>query len=645
MPETVITNNFIQGLRSDVRMQNNTEHLITCNGMRATEFGAVAPAEIIDGTGGDNMSWPFPQMFKGEGYTLKVDADVLKYVKTDGTLQTLPVYEAAPSGSQLLAATDFDTGWAANSGWSFVGTTAVRVPGTEASIVDTGTTLTVGLYRFTVNISQVNTTESSDDKIYVRIGADSSVKYIPVVGVNEFEVLAAGPGVSIQLYAEENVSIVVTSMTCYKISAVTDLGLVATDKPFHLVSFSKIWALVSDSMMLLCAPICGTAGRYYSDANTLFHWRIVKWTGTKLRAACNYNGRLYLSGFDASDSRYDSAEFQAAFDIFMKLHIAVMHESFAVDKNVVYYGSPLGGDVNWPFAGDLALFGLLDSVQSAAFAEVYMSGLRDGNQGFFELPLQGRVLRMERLGDALVCYMEDGVCLVQAVGDSLNAHTVKVISYCGLGDNGLVTCTDQFHMYVDRTGKLQFVSNEFIVRELGYEEYLLTLITNKVSAPPIASFDETESEAYFSNGAVTYVRSRSGLGQVWDAVTSLYQGPSGLTGAFESIAPVNGKVRIRTGAMDFGDRRFKQFHDAEIGAYDVTNLKIRVHFKNNHSASWIAGEWQEVIRGGFVILQNSGYEVSFELEFTPGANARIEYIKVNWQVRDQRNFRRQAGRI
>jgi hypothetical protein len=651
MPETVISNHFVNGLREDVRAKNGSENLVRCYGMRATEHGAVAQAAIADGTDAATVTWPHPQMFKGEGFTLCLTQDVLRYEKADGTLQTLPVYDAAPSGSELMLDTDFSSWDDTSSRWTIAGTTVVCLPGAASDYVrDTlsGALTASRLYRFTVTVSAVDTAESDFTRMQVSVGANQSEWQVPRVGVMEFDVYTAISSNmdSVAITCEKNVSLTLTASSLKLIAAVSDLGLVSTDKPFHMVSFGKIWMLISDTMMLLCAPMCGTAGRYSSDADYIFNWRVVKWTGTKLRAGCNYNDRLYLSGFDGADTRYDATEFQSAFDVFMKLHTAVMYESFEVAKNVIFYGAPLGGDVNWPFSADLAVFGLLDSTQSADFAEVYISNFRDGNQGFVLLPLQGRVLRMERLGAGLVCYAEDGVCLVQAVSENGNAHAVRIISNCGLGDNGLLACAEGFHMYVDRVGKLQFVSNEFAVRELGYEEFLATLITNKASAVPMAAFDASESEVYFSNGAVSYVRSRTGLGEVWTAATSLYQSSAnGLSGSRVSIAPGNGLVRLKTCAMDFGDRAFKQFHDAEIGAYDVTNLKIRTHYKNNHSTTWVASEWQEVIRGGFVILQVSGYEVMFEVEFTPGANARFEYIKVNWQVRDQRNFRRQAGRI
>jgi hypothetical protein len=650
MPETILATCFNVGLRDDARMQNNTEHLVRCYGMRATEHGLVASPVIADGTDGATVAWPFPQMFKGEGFTLCLKADVLQYEKADGTLQTLPVFEPAVSGSELMADTDMSSWNDTSPQWTIAGTVASKIAGSAGEVTDLlGAALTAErLYRFTVNVSAVATSAASEDKMYVRIGGNSSERQVPRVGLMEFDVYTATNNDLdlVSVFGEENAAFTVTGTSLKLIAAVTNLGLGSTSKPFHMVSFGKIWFLVGDTMTLLCAPMCGTKGAYTADADYVFNWRVVRWNGTKLRAMAAFNERLYVSGFDATDSRYDSNQFAQALDVFTKSHMGAMYENFEVAKNVVFYGSFLGGDINWPFAADLALFGLLDSAQATDFSEVYVAALREGNQGFLLLPLQGRVLRMERLAESLVCYCEDGVVLLQPSSENGNLHRVRILSHRGLADKGLLAMTDSFHMYVDTGGKLQFVSNEYTIRELGYEEFLGALVTGKASAPPVGVFDVSESEAYFSNGAVSYVRSRSGLGEVWTAVTSLYQHPTtGVTGSRLSIAPGNGKVRVKTGAIDFGNRVFKFIHDLEIGAYDVTNLMVRVHYKNNHSTNWQAGEWHEVIRGGFTLPLTSGYEFAFELEFTPGASARIEYIKCNWQIRDNRNFRRQAGRI
>lgn len=652
MPETIIDKHFVLGLRNDARMQNNTEHLTRCYGMRATEHGLVKEASIVDGTDGAAVVWPLPQMFRGESFTLCLKDDILQYEDANQVLQTVPVFEPAASGSELMADTDMSSWDDTATRWTIAGTTATCAAGASTqSIIDTlGGALTSGrLYRFVVNVSAVTTAESSDDRMRVSIGPNVSLWQVPRVGVMEFDVYATvnTDMDEVAIECEKSVSAVISGTSLKLIAQVTDLGLVSTDKPFHMVSFGKIWFLVGDSMLLMCAPMCGTAGRLSSDANYVFNWRVVRWTGTKLRAMAAFNERLYIAGFDAADGRYNTAEFTSAFDIFMKSHTGAMYESFEVAKNVLFYGNFLGGDVNWPFAADLALFGLLDNTQSADFKDVYNASLREGNQGFIRLPTQGRILRMERLGAALLCYCEDSLVLVQTSPENPNLHGARVISPNGLGDNGLVCCGEDFHMYVAANGKLQLVSGDYSVRELGYEEFLATFIANKSTAPPIALYDQDKSEAYFGNGALQYVYSRGGgMGEVWTAITSFHQSyTTGLKGSRVSIAPSNGKARIKTGATDFGNRVFKFIHDLEIGAHDVTNLRVRVLYKNDHSTTWQAGEWHEVIRGGFTLPLTSGYEFQFELEFTPGASARIEYIKVNWQIRDNRNFRRQAGRI
>lgn len=650
MPEVIHSKHFVQGIREDTRVPVGSESLLTCNGMKATEFGASKELVIADGTDGLTANWPFPQLFKGEGFTLALDSDVLYLIQDDGTKQALTVYDPTTSGSELLAHTTFTsgTGWSAGTGWSFVGSTAVKTAGSEAAVTDTGTTLTApGLYRFALTFSAVSTAASGNDRVYVKIGNDSSEKIIPRVGTIELEVYAEGPGVIITFYGESNAAFTLASVSCKLIAEIADLSFSSTTKPFHMASFKKVWMLASDAAIILCAPICGTQGAY-SGSDFQFNWRIVKYTTTQLGAAANYNERLYLGDFDRTDARYDAAEFTTMFDIFVKKHIGVMYENFEVSRNVVFYGQPFGGDISYPFSADLALFGLLDSTQSAAFVTVLNQSLRDGTVGFFELPTPGRVLRLVPLGGYLIAYCTTGVCSIRPMEDNANVHMVNMISQVGLADKGAVSHDSalSFHMYLGVNGKLQIVTNEMIVRELGYEEVLATLVTNKGTYPPILCVDPDESEVYIGNSQVSYLRSRSGLGQIWTAVTSLYNSAAdGLIGSIDDLSPGDGLARIRTMPTDYGTRSFKSVHDVEVGAYDITNGKVRVHYKNDHSSTFYATEWFNIINGGFTVPLVSGYEFSYELEFTPGANARIEYLKVDWQIRDHRNFRRQAGRV
>lgn len=651
MPESVHDKQFVNGLREDSRVPNNTEALVTCNGMKAMQFGASKERTVADGTDGLTANWPFPQLFKGEGFTLNLDSDVLYLIQGDGTKQALTVYEPTVSGSEQLSHTDFTggTGWSAGTGWSFVGATAVHAAGTASAVTDTATTLTPGLYRFTVTISAVGTTVSANDKMFIKIGGDSSEAILPKVGTIELDVYAEGPGVLITINAQANAAFTISGISAKLIATVSDLGFSSTTKPFHMASFKKIWYLASDTGVLLCAPICGTQGAY-SASDFSFNWRIVYYPASthQLGAMANFNERLYIGDFDYDDSRYDSAEFQQYLDIFMKRHMGTMYENFQISRNVVFYGQWAGGDINYPFSADLALFGLLDSTQSTAYASVINQSMRDGGMGFFELPLFGRLLRLVPLGSFLIAYCTNGVCSIQPVNENANLHEVKVISQVGLSDKGAVAYDEAlpFHIYLGANGKLFIVNNEMSVRELGYEEFLLALDTNKATYPPILCADPDESEIYIGNSQVSYLRSRSGLGQIWTAVTSLYNSESdGLIGSVDDLSPGDGLAHLKTVALDYGTRSFKSVHDIEIGAYDVTDLKVRVHYKNDHSTTFYQTEWFTVINGGFTIPLVSGYEFAYELEFTPGANARIEYIKADWQIRDHRNFRRQAGRL
>jgi len=651
MPEDYTREHFKAGLRDDTRLPNGDVHLVNCDGMKAMKYGASKELSITDGTDGLTTAWPFPQMFKGHGFALCLTKTGLLHRLNDGTLEAITVYDHDVSGSELLADTDFSSWDDSEAGWTIAGTEAGHVTGVTDSITDTVTSLPAGLYRFTVDVSAVSIDASTNDKMFVHIGSDASESQIPQVGTMEFDVITTGAETEVSITAQSNVACTITAASLKAIATITP-SYTGTTKPFNFTSFGKVWFLTNNDHTFMCAPMCGTKGAHTS-ADYTFPWRVVRTDATQMATMANFNRRLYVAGFDSTDAIYSNSDFVEAFDVFMKKHTGVLYENFVVDKNVVFYGMFNGGDVKWPFAADLALLGAMDTTHTSAMANVFIQAMRDGDMGFIELPFAGECLRILPLPNALVCYCTDGVCAIVSSPENPNLHQVRVISNQGLCDRGAVTYNSSanFHMYLDLNGKLRFISNELIDRELGYDEFLLPLVTNLATAPPILSVDTDESEVYICNNDTSFLRTREGLGQIWTTVTSVFQLPKtgvtapGLSGVTDDISPVSGLAYIKTAAIDYGNRQFKLIHDLEVGAYDVTNLKVRVHYKNNHSTSWQVGEWMEVIRGGFTIPVISGFEFAYELEFTPGAAARIEYIKAEWQIRDSRNFARQSGRI
>lgn len=647
MPEDIIQEHFINGLRDDVRMPNNTAHLVTCDGMKCNRYGAVKQASITDGTAGLTTGWPWPQMFKGEGFTLVLDSDKLYYIKSNGTKQELPIYESTVSGSELMADTDMSSWDDSASDWTIAGTAASKVAGSEQSIVDTITALvTTSVYRFRVTVTAVATTASTDTKMYVKIGSNTSNLIEPRIGTMEFDCLGASGATQVEVYGEANAAFTISATSLKILAPVTDLNLATTDKPFTFTEMGKAWILTNSSMHLLCIPTCGTIGKY-TGIDFQFNWKILQQSSLSSGDTAFHLGRLYIGGFHKDNARFAESEFTQAFEVFRKKYMGLMYEDFIVDKNVLFFGAMNGGDINAPFGADWALLGFPDSTVSADYADFYIQALREGNMGFVKMPFQGKIYRIEPLGNYLIVYGPDGVAAVMP-GDSVPmTFGVRLISNVGLCDYGAVACfrDSPFQMYVGANGKLIIINNELQVRELGYEEFLATLVTNKATAPPILVLEPDESDVFIGNGVVSYVRSREGLGEIWTAITSLYHLNSSLEGVTDDIAPASGKVRMRTAAVDYGNRQYKYINDCEVGAYDVTDLKIRIHYKNDHSSTWYSSEWITVIRGGFAIAQVSGFEFSYELEFTPGANARIEYIKSNWQTRDQRNFTQQSRRL
>jgi hypothetical protein len=175
------------------------------------------------------------------------------------------------------------------------------------------------------------------------------------------------------------------------------------------------------------------------------------------------------------------------------------------------------------------------------------------------------------------------------------------------------------------------------------------MVTNIATNPVLMTFDQDQQDTYIGNGLRCFVLSRTGLGETPKIPTGLITYNSSLWGYYvdktASLKDGLGTVYLQTNDIDFAERMLKSIHDVEIGAYDCSSMYVRTLYRTSGGMSgWRYSDWILVVDGGFNVQLIEGHNVALEIKYTPGTNARFEYAKINWQRRDQRNFRSQQWR-
>lgn len=661
MPYTVLNEELKRGLRPDSRTPHNTGFLEQCDGGKPTEFGIVDPLTISNlYSTGITEDWPYPQIFKTDKHILVVDdvSDEITLKVWDGSdLQVVKAYEkAADTAAESLNEPSFATvvNWDFTDGnWANDSGDAVKSSGGAGYIEQTnGNQATPlvenGLYKIQLEIDENNGSGSAYDYVSVFCGTNESTRVLPKVDTIEFVVQAGGGTPTFKISGGFDADFRIASASVKQLLDTSDgsypdsVAAASTDPPFHIASFGEIWLLTNGVHLFYCSPINGTAG-----AESPLQWSVthVPASDLKIGSVADHLGRFYASGFNSADSHYDTNYWTDAFELWQQHHkFEITYETFQIDENVVFFSRPFGGDFWWPLAVELNLFGLPDTNMTDDAKAFYNQAFRERSMGFFRLPVRGECLRILPMGDMLVFYCEEGVASAQlAATDEGVQHVVRKVSDVGIMSKGAVVDGRGFHSFVDSAGIMWILNNDMVLRRLDYSEFLSGYSSGDTL---LMTYEPIESDIYIGDGTTGYVRSRSGLGEVWNIPTSIIVSDGEVKSYASDVdsTPSDGKVRLLTLPMDLGDRSHKTLHDVEVGAYDITNLKIRVHYMTDpysslYSATWHKSAWFTIIQGGFTIPFISGFVFKLEIEYTPGTNSRLEYVRINWQVRDKRNFR------
>jgi len=648
MAVTVLQETFSNGLAPDKRVMANSKYLARAYGQKVSEFGCVPFEEIIAAStydGPEDDDWPFPQIFKLETDTIVLGQTGL-YRRGEAGLEEIPVYQRTGDGTEVLTdgAAPTATNWtltnltAADGNVSKTSSgsigTLVQAVGKQASPIVDGDLYTVKVTVASVEVEgQIRVTVSGNSSEWVNVGT----------GTYAFEVLAGSGDNGVTIEFGTAIQCVVSAVSCENIPEYV-MDFAAGAKPFHAASFRKVFILTNGSTTFFCSSSNG------SDANSPMGWRTIAWNAdtydegnTKIGCVENLNGRLYMSGFDPGSAHFDSDDWAGLWETWIQFHtIETTYESLAINSGTVFYSRGGSGDYWWPLAIEMALFGVPDEASFTDALPFLFDSFRKRDIGFFHPTYGGDTMRVVKLGDKLIMYGTNGICAaVPMETEDGISHSVVKISDVGLLDVGAVTVLPGAHIFLDGFSRNWVLNANLELQLLKYDDTFEGeggFLENVDTDPVVICYDIANSDIYFSNGVKSYMRSRTGLSEEKSAFTSVAN-LDGTEYGYWKVLDADTTVYLRTETLDFGERMLKSIHDAEIGRYDITNMYMRVWYRTVGSSGWRMSEWILCLDGGFAVPLIEGHDIQLEFKYEPGANARFEYVKINWQRRDLRNFR------
>jgi hypothetical protein len=431
-----------------------------------------------------------------------------------------------------------------------------------------------------------------------------------------------------------------TMTTPYTVSNAT------TDRAYQFVEIGNIWLLTNGSHLFYCHPINGTHGVQTPLLYGVAHEAAAT---LRLESIAYHNGVFYASGFDASNTRYANTEFKTAFELWRAQSPLVLTQETdvanaleSISDTHVLISRNFGSDRDWPLAAELTLLGLPSSAQATAGYPLYLDAIQKGRISFVRLPNQMQTIRMLPLGEHMVCYSKRGISAV------LSDDTVRKITDVGVLGADTVIATNAGHIFMCNNGQLWTIGQDLQLTWLDYtptweSDNFAALVTDAATKPVVFCHDPVDDEIYIGNGDISYNLSKLGLSKAWNCYTSIGQDGGNTKGYYVDLSPVDGLAHVITSVTDLGTTARKTVHSVEVGHVGCTNVKLRLQYRDD-TGGYVASDWLIPSAGQFLVPKIDAVQFRFELKFTPGTGARIDYMNVNWYLRDRRMHRERLYR-
>lgn len=255
----------------------------------------------------------------------------------------------------------------------------------------------------------------------------------------------------------------------------------------------------------------------------------------------------------------------------------------------------------------------------------------DNEAGFRNIPWEGDVLRVKKLGKGVVIYCENGIGVLTPFEQTYGWTTLEEV---GILNKAAVAGNENVHVFVDSDNNIWRVNKSFNLEKLGYREYM-GLMT---AADVVVEHNPVLREFHISDDSYGFVLTEFGLASCYQEVTTVVVDNGVSYGVFDDQG--DSEARILTDTTDFGLRGRKTIELVELGVNHTSgDVNAFAQWKSAKTGSFSAAPNNLVNPHGVANIKVTASEFRVGVTFDNYAGVELDYINMRIKLSDKRFVR------
>ena len=250
--------------------------------------------------------------------------------------------------------------------------------------------------------------------------------------------------------------------------------------------------------------------------------------------------------------------------------------------------------------------------------------------GYRPMPGYGEIYKVLKLGERFVVYSSNRIFLCRFVDTKVSIEAT--LEY-GIASRDAVGGDEFKHVAVDATGSLRVITPSSFDSEPIYKEFFDDMLGNEI----VVTMNPYEKDYYITDGVISYCLTRTGLGEVAQAPTTLTSIGGTLRGFYTDLDDDEG--RIVSDVLDFEVRGRKTIDGISVGSNASDSVYVAVDYKYNYGDEFETTDWIEVNPEGNAVITISGIEFRFRIKCDDYAGFNLDYFTVKVKFDDKRQAR------
>lgn len=251
--------------------------------------------------------------------------------------------------------------------------------------------------------------------------------------------------------------------------------------------------------------------------------------------------------------------------------------------------------------------------------------------GFRNIPWEGEVLRVKKLGKGVMIYCENGIGVLFPFEQTFGFLPLEDV---GIPNKAAVAGNENIHVAVDTDGNIWRINKNFEMQKLGYREYMNVMTASAI----VVEHNPVRREFHISDDSHGYVLTEQGLASCYQEVTTVANDDGNSYGVFDDES--DSQARIVTDTLDFGLRGLKTLQTVEIGAnHSSGSLTAYAQWRSEKTGSFSTGPTSTVSPNGTAVITTTAAEFRVGLTFSNYSGVELDYMNLRFKLSDKRSVR------